>query len=85
MGERCKLSPSPAAKRYLVHFGLKMLLVRAILSIYSRKLTNKFDEFIRNKKPIFHTKGQAQGPPINTPLYAGVLRRTTRSLRHCSS
>ena len=26
------------AKRYLVHFELKMLLIRAILSTYSRKI-----------------------------------------------
>jgi len=37
---------SPAAKRYLVHFGLKMLLLRAVLSIYSRKFTKTFDKFI---------------------------------------
>ena len=35
---------SPAAKRYLVHFRLKMLLVTAILSTYSRKFTNKVDK-----------------------------------------
>jgi len=40
--ERCKLPSgswrSPAAKRYLAHFEeLKMLLVRAIISIYLRK------------------------------------------------
>jgi len=34
---------SPAG---LVHFGLKMLLLRAILSIYSQKFTTKFDRFI---------------------------------------
>ena len=29
---------SPAAKRYLLHFGLKMLLVTTILRPYSRKM-----------------------------------------------
>ena len=29
--------------------GCKMLLLRAILSIYSRKFTNKFDKFISKK------------------------------------
>jgi len=42
----------------LVHFGLKMLLLRVILSIYSQRFTNKFDKFISNKTPKeFHTKG----------------------------
>jgi len=59
---------NPAAKRYLVYFGLKMVLVRAILSIYSRKFTNKFDKF--KKRLIFfsHQRGGRRKAGVNMPL-----------------
>ena len=41
-----------AAKRYLVHYGLQNASGKSIiLSIYSQKLTDKFDKFISNKTP----------------------------------
>jgi len=68
LGERCKLPQrvraEPAAKRYLVHFKLKMLVLLAILSIYSRKFTKKIDNFISKtpKKFSYQEGGQEQGP-----------------------
>jgi len=44
-----------AAKRFLVHFGLKMLLVRA-----SGIFINKFDKFISNKNAYFFSPREAQ-------------------------
>jgi len=47
-----------------------MLLLRAILSIYSRKFTKRFDKFISNYAWFFfsYQRGPRRKGPLNTPL-----------------
>jgi len=55
-----------------------MYLVRAILSIYSRKLTNKFDKIISNKTPkMFYSY---QGGRCKPPKYATVYEQCQTSV-----
>ena len=83
LGERCKLHQwfraEPGVERYLLHFGLKRLLMRAISRAYSRKNTLKFDK-LRDLVYV-HSKPTFTG---EHPLYVAPTRKqlVTDTTRH---
>jgi len=77
--ERCKLPQRVRVEPgRLTLFGAlwaKILLVRAILSIYSRKFTHKFDKFISNKNTYFFSHQRCKHPRKYTTVKQFTVTR----------